>query len=52
MRVRRGGKLVLFLSAFASTEFQAVEFMPAVILPQLLLCGLLVPRDRIAQLLE
>src|SRR6185436_13867464 len=39
-----GMALGLFLSAFASTEFQAVQFMPAVILPQLLLCGLLVPR--------
>ena len=39
-------------SAFASTEFQAVQFMPAVILPQILLCGLLVPRDRMADVLE
>lgn len=31
------------LSALAHTEFQAVQFMPAFILPQLLLCGLLVP---------
>ena len=44
--------LGLFLSAFASTEFQAVQFMPAVILPQLLLCGLLVPRDLMAPLLD
>jgi ABC-2 type transport system permease protein len=47
-----GMALGLFLSAFATTEFQAVQFMPAVILPQLLLCGLLVPRDRMAPLLE
>jgi ABC-2 type transport system permease protein len=47
-----GMALGLFLSAFASTEFQAVQFMPAVILPQLLLCGLLVPRDLMAPLLE
>lgn len=40
-----GIALGLFVSAFASSEFQAVQFMPAVILPQLLLCGLLVPRD-------
>jgi ABC-type cobalamin/Fe3+-siderophores transport system ATPase subunit len=38
--------------AFARTEFQAVQFMPAAILPQLLLCGLLVPRERMADLLE
>jgi ABC-2 type transport system permease protein len=47
-----GMALGLFLSAFATTEFQAVQFMPAVILPQLLLCGLLVPRDRMAPVLE
>jgi ABC-2 type transport system permease protein len=47
-----GMALGLFLSAFASTEFQAVQFMPAVILPQLLLCGLLVPRERMARVLE
>lgn len=47
-----GMALGLFLSAFARTEFQAVQFMPAVILPQLLLCGLLVPRERMATLLE
>src|SRR5687768_12797363 len=37
----------LFVSAFARTEFQAVQFMPAVVLPQLLLCGLLVARDQL-----
>ncbi|HSL64012.1 MAG TPA: ABC transporter permease [Gaiellaceae bacterium] len=47
-----GMALGLFLSAFASTEFQAVQFMPAVILPQLLLCGLLVPRELMVPLLE
>jgi ABC-2 type transport system permease protein len=47
-----GMALGLFLSAFATTEFQAVQFMPAVILPQILLCGLLVPRERMAPLLE
>jgi ABC transporter DrrB family efflux protein len=40
-----GTSLGLFVSAFARTEFQAVQFMPAVIIPQLLLCGLIVPRD-------
>jgi len=47
-----GMALGLFLSAFAQTEFQAVQFMPAFVLPQLLLAGLLVPRDRMAGLLE
>jgi ABC-2 type transport system permease protein len=40
-----GTTLGLFASAFARTEFQAVQFMPAFVLPQFLLCGLLVPRD-------
>jgi ABC-2 type transport system permease protein len=44
--------LGLFLSAFATTEFQAVQFMPAFVLPQLLLCGLFVPRDQMAAALE
>jgi ABC-2 type transport system permease protein len=47
-----GMALGLFLSAFATTEFQAVQFMPAVILPQVLLCGLIVPRDLMAPVLE
>lgn len=47
-----GMALGLFLSAFATTEFQAVQFMPAVIFPQLLLCGLLVPREAMAAALE
>jgi len=38
-----GTTLGLLASAFARTEFQAVQFMPAFILPQVLLCGLLVP---------
>ena len=41
-----GTALGLLLSAFARTEFQAVQFMPAFILPQILLCGLLVPGTR------
>ncbi|MFL6069906.1 MAG: ABC transporter permease [Actinomycetes bacterium] len=42
-----GTALGLFVSAFATTEFQAVQFMPAVILPQLLLCGIIVPREEL-----
>jgi ABC-2 type transport system permease protein len=47
-----GMALGLLLSAFATTEFQAVQFMPAAILPQILLCGLLVPRERMAPALR
>ena len=39
-----GVGLGLLCSAFARTEFQAVQFMPVVIVPQLLLCGIIVPR--------
>ena len=42
----------LGLSSLATTEFQAVQFMPAFILPQFLLCGLLVPRDQMAGALD
>ncbi len=47
-----GMALGLLLSAFARTEFQAVQFMPAFIFPQMLLCGLFVARDQMAPLLE
>lgn len=47
-----GMALGLFVSAFARTEFQAVQFLPAFVFPQLLLCGLFVPRDQMAPLLE
>ncbi|MDQ6641663.1 MAG: ABC transporter permease [Actinomycetota bacterium] len=40
-----GTALGLFVSAFARTEFQAVQFMPVVVIPQILLCGLFVARD-------
>ena len=38
-----GVVLGLLASAFARTEFQAVQFMPAFIFPQLIVCGLFVP---------
>ena len=47
-----GMALGLFLSAFAATEFQAVQFMPAFLLPQLLLCGILAPRDSMSDVLR
>jgi ABC-2 type transport system permease protein len=47
-----GMSLGLLASAFARTEFQATQFMPAFILPQLLLCGLFIPRERMAGALE
>lgn len=47
-----GVALGLFCSAFARTEFQAVQFLPVVALPQILLCGLFVPRSEMAGWLE
>ncbi|WP_433609119.1 ABC transporter permease [Dactylosporangium sp. CA-139114] len=47
-----GMALGLLVSAFADSEFQAVQFMPAVVLPQVLLCGLLQPRDRMPGWME
>jgi ABC-2 type transport system permease protein len=47
-----GTAIGLLLSAFARTEFQAVQFMPAFVLPQFLLCGLLVPRDAMPEVLS
>jgi ABC-2 type transport system permease protein len=47
-----GMALGLFASAYARTEFQAVQFMPAFVLPQILLCGLLVPREEMADWLR
>ena len=47
-----GTALGLFVSAFARTEFQAVQFMPAVVIPQLLLCGLFLPRELMPPALE
>ncbi|RLV56352.1 ABC transporter permease [Aeromicrobium phragmitis] len=46
-----GTALGLLASAFARTEFQAVQFMPLVIVPQILLCGLLIARDQMPDVL-
>lgn len=47
-----GSGLGLLASAFARTEFQAVQFMPLVVIPQLLLCGLLAPRETMSDVLS
>lgn len=46
-----GTALGLLVSAFAATEFQAVQFMPLVVVPQILLCGLFVSRDGLPEAL-
>jgi ABC-2 type transport system permease protein len=43
-----GMAIGLLVSAFARSEFQAVQFMPVVVLPQFFLCGLLVARGQMA----
>ncbi len=47
-----GMALGLFVSAFATSEFQAIQFMPLFVLPQILLCGLFVPRGSMGWLLN
>jgi ABC-2 type transport system permease protein len=47
-----GVALGLLASAFARTEFQAVQFMPVIVVPQLFLCGLFVERAAMAGWLQ
>lgn len=47
-----GVTLGLMASAFARTEFQAVQFMPAFVAPQIFLCGLFVPIEQMPGVLE
>lgn len=47
-----GVALGLLASAFARTEFQAVQFMPVIVLPQLLVCGLFQPRGQMTPVLR
>lgn len=47
-----GTTLGLLASAFARTEFQAVQFMPVLVFPQILLGGVIVPRDAMPDVLE
>jgi ABC-2 type transport system permease protein len=47
-----GTAMGLFVSAFARTEFQAVQFMPVLVIPQLLLCGLFIARDALPSVLH
>ncbi|MGH3748198.1 MAG: ABC transporter permease, partial [Micromonosporaceae bacterium] len=47
-----GSSIGLFTSAFATSEFQAVQFMPVVVAPQMLLCGLIWPREEMVGWLQ
>jgi ABC-2 type transport system permease protein len=42
----------LFASAFAATEFQVVQFMPALVFPQILLGGIFIPRSQMPDILH
>lgn len=46
-----GVAMGLFASAFATTEFQAVQFMPLIVFPQLILGGVFMPRDQMPEAL-
>ena len=47
-----GTALGLLASAFAHTEFQAVQFMPIIVFPQFMLAGILMPRDQMPEALQ
>ncbi|TXN31142.1 ABC transporter permease [Lacisediminihabitans profunda] len=47
-----GTTLGLLASAFARTEFQVVQFMPAIVFPQILLGGIFIPRDQLPDVLH
>jgi ABC-2 type transport system permease protein len=46
-----GATLGLLASAFARTEFQVVQFMPALVFPQVILGGVIIPRDQMPEVL-
>ena len=47
-----GTTLGLLASAFARTEFQVVQFMPAFVFPQVILGGVFIPRDQMPDVLH
>lgn len=47
-----GTALGLLASAFARTEFQAVQFMPVLVIPQIIVGGIFMPRDQMPQVLH
>ena len=50
-RALLGTALGLLASAFARTEFQAVQFTPLIVFPQIILGGLFMPRDQMPEVL-
>lgn len=47
-----GTSLGLLVSAFARSEFQAVQLVMPILMPQVLLCGLFIARDKMADWLQ
>lgn len=47
-----GTSFGLFVSAFARNEFQAVQLVMPILMPQFLISGLLVPREQMATVLQ
>lgn len=47
-----GTALGLLASAFARTEFQAVQFMPVLVMPQVILGGVFMPREQMPEALR
>lgn len=47
-----GTSMGLFVSAFATSEFQAVQLVMPSLMPQVLVCGLFVPREHMNQVLQ
>lgn len=47
-----GSSLGLFVSTFARNEFQAVQLIIPILMPQILLCGLFVARDHMAKVMQ
>jgi ABC-2 type transport system permease protein len=44
--------LGIFASTFAKNEFQMVQFIPLIILPQIFLCGVIFPMDQMNEVLQ
>jgi ABC-2 type transport system permease protein len=47
-----GSSVGLLASAFARTEFQVVQFMPALVFPQVILGGVIIARDQMPDVLQ
>ncbi|MCR4392747.1 MAG: ABC transporter permease, partial [Dehalococcoidales bacterium] len=44
--------LGIFISAFARNEFQMIQFIPLIIVPQVFICGVLFPIEQLPDYLQ